>query len=81
MNDRHPLRDFHDGPGIHAHRKAEYTNATAPLPDSKINRGTYRLTEESIYELLGNNAMLFEEAAQRIVLFVAELPDLNKLSI
>ena len=32
-------------------------------------------------ELLGNNAMLFEEAAQRIVLFVAELPDLNKLSI
>ena len=53
MNDRHPLRDFHDGPGIHAHRKAEYTNATAPLPDSKINRGTYRLTEESIYELLG----------------------------
>ncbi len=53
LNDRHPLRDFHDGPGIHAHRKAEYTNATAPLPDSKINRGTYRLTEESIYELLG----------------------------
>ena len=53
MNDRHPLRDFHDGPGIHAHRKAEYTNATAPLRDSKINRGTYRLTEESIYELLG----------------------------
>ena len=52
LNDRHPLRDFHDGPGIHAHRKAEYTNATAPLPDSKINRGTYRLTEESIYELL-----------------------------
>ena len=52
MNDRHPLRDFHDGPGIHAHRKAEYTNATAPLPDSKINRGTYRLTEEYIYELL-----------------------------
>ena len=56
MNDRHPLRDFHDGPGIHAHRKAEYTNATAPLPDSKINRGTYRLTEESIYELLGTTS-------------------------
>ena len=58
MNDRHPLRDFHDGPGACAHRKAEYTNATAPLPDSKINRGTYRLTEESIYELLGLSCVI-----------------------
>ena len=57
LNDRHPLRDFHDGPGIHAHRKAEYTNAPAPLRDSKINRGTYRLTEESIYELLGTGQL------------------------
>ena len=63
LNDRHPLRDFHDGPGIHAHRKAEYTNATAPLPDSKINRGTYRLTEESIYELLGHSLRDSQAAA------------------
>ena len=64
LNDRHPLRDFHDGPGIHAHRKAEYTNATAPLRDSKINRGTYRLTEESIYELLGATAGSNDEIVQ-----------------
>ena len=40
LNDRHPLRDFHDGPGARAHRKAEYTNATAPLPDRKLNPST-----------------------------------------
>ncbi|WP_213605460.1 hypothetical protein, partial [Pseudoxanthomonas japonensis] len=35
LNDRHPLRGFHDGPGINAHRKAGYTTATAPLPDDQ----------------------------------------------
>src|SRR5690606_37451805 len=50
LNDRLPIRGFHDGPSKRAHPKAEYTTATA-LSQKQVIRPW--LQEESIHELLG----------------------------